>query len=724
MITVALAILLFVCVAHIGISLFVLLQNTRSRTNLWFFSFIITMVAWLLSNYYSNDMALSYGSALLINKAVFAFPALTIFSLAKFAISFTDIRVSRWRSRLLNAVGVFVAAVSLTPYVVQGIAARGGVYEINFGPLAIVFFGFILICFGIGIWVLWRAYRRSRGADRSRLQYVLLSLLVGLGIAIFTNAILPSVLNNYSLSSAVGPVATIIISVGFAYAIIRHRLFDIRQVVARSVAYVLLLLTLAGIYGLAIFSVTRVLFPSGSANSGQSIVSIALAIILAFTFQPLKRFFEHITDTIFFRDRFDSQQVLNQVGQILVTEFKLDGLLRQALSKICRELKIASGQLYVFDEDRVYKVEHYGALPAKLITAPHLKALHHKVLVSDELVGGHEKDVMQEFGYRVVMHLDTKEEFVGYLLLGDKLSGDIYTPQDITLLEILIQELAVAISNSKAYEDIAQFNLTLQQKIDDATKRLKVANQNLRELDEAKDEFISMASHQLRTPLTSIKGYLSMVLEGDTGKITPQQQEFLNYAFTGAQRTVNMISDLLNVSRMTAGKFMIERSEVDLAKLVGEEVQQLQQMAESRQLTLKFVPPKKALPTMQLDEGKTRQVVMNFVDNALHYTKKGEVVVSLQEVKKSAELRVKDSGIGVPKEARPHLFSKFYRAGNAQTARPDGTGLGLFLAKRVVEDQGGTIIFESVEGKGSTFGFTIPLTVKESRGTDKQPPGK
>jgi signal transduction histidine kinase len=148
-------------------------------------------------------------------------------------------------------------------------------------------------------------------------------------------------------------------------------------------------------------------------------------------------------------------------------------------------------------------------------------------------------------------------------------------------------------------------------------------------------------------------------------------------------------------------------------------VQQLQQHATARQLSLRFVPPKRPLPPLQLDEGKTRQVVMNLVDNALYYTKKGEVVVSLAAVGKQAELRVKDSGIGVPKAARDHLFTKFYRAGNAQNVRPDGTGLGLFLAKRVVEDQGGTIIFESIEGKGSTFGFSMPLTGKESRGTRK-----
>jgi signal transduction histidine kinase len=110
-----------------------------------------------------------------------------------------------------------------------------------------------------------------------------------------------------------------------------------------------------------------------------------------------------------------------------------------------------------------------------------------------------------------------------------------------------------------------------------------------------------------------------------------------------------------------------------------------------------------------LDDNKTRQVIMNFVDNAIYYTKEGSITVAVTKVDNAVRVTVKDTGIGVPLDSRRKLFSKFYRAGNAQTVRPDGTGLGLYLAKRVIEDQGGTIIFESVEGKGSTFGFDLPI---------------
>ncbi len=206
-----------------------------------------------------------------------------------------------------------------------------------------------------------------------------------------------------------------------------------------------------------------------------------------------------------------------------------------------------------------------------------------------------------------------------------------------------------------------------------------------------------------------------MLLEGDAGNVTSQQKEFLEFAYGGSQRMVNMISDLLNVSRMSAGKFLIEKTPCDLEKVVAEEVQQLQQHAAAKQLKLTFIPPKSKFPVVDLDEGKTRQVIMNFVDNAIYYTRQGEVTVSLSQGHGHVELTVRDSGIGVPKSAQAQLFSKFFRAENAQTVRPDGTGLGLFLAKRVVEDQGGTIIFESKEGEGSIFGFSMPVK-KESHG--------
>lgn len=336
------------------------------------------------------------------------------------------------------------------------------------------------------------------------------------------------------------------------------------------------------------------------------------------------------------------------------------------------------------------------ALKEKVVSAT--PDLHE--IVKPHLSKGMAGEIQQALGIKTfyICPLAARNELHGIMLIWLVEKQGAITAFQKTLIDRLIGAVGVAIDNSLLY-----------QANQEANKRLHAANRHLKDLDQAKDEFISMASHQLRTPLTSIKGYLSMLVEGDAGKVSAQQKEFLEYAYGGSQRMVNLISDLLNVSRMTTGKFMIEKSPVDLTHVVKDEVDQLQMHAQAKELKLVFVPPKSKLPLIPLDENKTRQVIMNFVDNAIYYTPKGCVTVKLEKENNKAVLTVEDSGIGVPIEAQKKLFSKFFRAGNAQNVRPDGTGLGLFLAKRVVEDQGGKIIFKSIEGHGSTFGFSIPL---------------
>ncbi len=263
-------------------------------------------------------------------------------------------------------------------------------------------------------------------------------------------------------------------------------------------------------------------------------------------------------------------------------------------------------------------------------------------------------------------------------------------------MDHLSETVGVALDNKLLFEENQR---TLRQ--------LQESSSKLRALDEAKDDFVSMASHQLRTPLTSVKGYLSMVMEGDAGKLTPQQRTMLAQAYSSSQRMVYIIADLLNVSRLRTGKFVIEATPANLTQMAAEEVELLQPIAKSHSLKLSFAPPKN-FPELMLDETKLRQVIMNFIDNAIHYTPEGgHINVRLLNKPTTVELRVEDNGMGVPRAEQHHLFTKFYRAANARKARPDGTGLGLFMAKKIIIAQGGALIFESRESQGSTFGFTF-----------------
>jgi signal transduction histidine kinase len=182
---------------------------------------------------------------------------------------------------------------------------------------------------------------------------------------------------------------------------------------------------------------------------------------------------------------------------------------------------------------------------------------------------------------------------------------------------------------------------------------------------------------------------------------------------------VYLIADLLNVSRLKTGKFIIDAKPVNLAEVIEGEISQLTETAKRKNLKLIYKKPEK-FPQLMIDEMKTRQVIMNFADNAIYYTPNGgEIVIELKEDKKSIYFTVKDSGIGVPKKEQQQMFTKFYRATNARKARPDGTGLGLFMAKKVVDAQGGQILFESQEGKGSTFGFCFKKSDLTPQGKKK-----
>jgi signal transduction histidine kinase len=306
---------------------------------------------------------------------------------------------------------------------------------------------------------------------------------------------------------------------------------------------------------------------------------------------------------------------------------------------------------------------------------------------------------------RLTASRGSKKEVLGYMLLGPRKSGKNYDLQDAQVIDAVASTLVIAMQNALHFEEIQHFNVTLQERVEEQTRKYRTANEKLKKLDETKDEFISMASHQLRTPLTSVKGYLSMVLEGDAGPLKPQQEQLLKQSFMSSQRMVNLIADLLNLSRLNTGKFVIETAPTDLRVIVDQEIAQLHETAKAKNITLTYVNPK-TFSLLPLDEGKIHQVVMNFIDNAIYYTPEGgQIEVSLNETPSHIEFRVQDSGIGVPREMQHKLFGKFYRADNARRMRPDGTGLGLYMAKKVVVAQGGSIIFASQEGKGSTFGF-------------------
>ena len=406
----------------------------------------------------------------------------------------------------------------------------------------------------------------------------------------------------------------------------------------------------------------------------------------------------------------------------MVAEIDLHRITSGTRNVLTDAVKSSFVEFILFEDDKPYlQSASTGALQVQLQElSSHIRQQKQEIVITEDLAPA---SPLRNWFFKdkiaVSMRLKTQSHLVGYVLFGEKRSGDIYTDQDIKLLTIVADELAIAIQNALRFEEIKQFNITLRQKIEEATRELKRVNTRLRELDKTKDEFISMASHQLRTPLTSVKGYLSMILEGDVGPVTKNEKEYIKRAFEAAQRMVYLIGDMLNVSRLQTGKFVIENKPTNLAEAVASEVAQVEELAAAKKLKFSFHKPE-SFPVLDMDETKIQQVVMNFLDNAIYYTPAGgTVTVDLKATNTEVIFTVTDTGIGVPASVQHHMFSKFYRADNARKLRPDGTGLGLFTAKKVVAVQGGAIIFKSTEGKGSTFGFSFPLKALQTASSPK-----
>ncbi|HTE22589.1 MAG TPA: ATP-binding protein [Candidatus Limnocylindria bacterium] len=700
---------------------YIVIANNRNRAiNKVYFLLSLTAALWLWANALVLEGPLtpdSAGVTLFVGRLITPSAVVLTYSMMLFIVLFANRSVA-WGTRRLIYLALLGAPIILLSFTKLNLSLAPD-KSLRLGALYIPFVGVILTYLSLALYVLFfRVHTKKDKTYSTQVRYLRNAFLISVIPAASFGAILP--LFTTSEVSNLGPISSTIFLLYAAWLIIRHRLFDIRPVVAKVIAYTLLLTTVLSLFGFFTFFVASQ-FNIKNEFVARQLIPFGLATFIAFLLQPTKKFFDKLTNRLFYQDAYDSQIFLDELNKAIVSSIEIDQLLTGVWQVVERHLKAryvafnipgsASLAQHIVESDSDFisrlVVEE---LRSDIVDLPQRTIFVDNLVDAEGQATLYKQFVRNRVSVIVKMKVSLKgedEQKMGVLLLGDKKSGNPYNSQDIKILEIIANELVIAIQNALRFEEIQKFNITLQEEVERATAQLTRTNEKLRALDETKDDFISMASHQLRTPLTSVKGYLSMVLEGDVGKLSPRQAKLLDQAFVSSQRMVYLIADLLNVSRLRTGKFVIEAKPTNLAEVIEGEVEQLVETAAARGLKLTYKKPAQ-FPDLMLDETKIRQVIMNFVDNAIYYTRDGgHITVSLSETPQSIQFNVIDDGIGVPKHEQHHLFTKFYRAGNARKARPDGTGLGLFMAKKVVIAQGGSILFRSTEGKGSTFGFTF-----------------
>ena len=301
-------------------------------------------------------------------------------------------------------------------------------------------------------------------------------------------------------------------------------------------------------------------------------------------------------------------------------------------------------------------------------------------------------------------------------LIGKEINDLLKIPSLAVLLKILGEEIERTFRKELKLKDGLALEVSSIEVMREEEKvgTLVVLRDITREklIERMKTEFVSIAAHQLRTPLSAIKWTLRMILDGDIGKVPKEQGEFLEKTYSSNERMIRLINDLLNVTRIEEGRFLYNIKKQDIIKIAQKVVDPLRGIAKRKGLHFEFQKPDREIPEPKVDPEKMSLCFQNLIDNAIHYTNPGgkvEVSIKYLKDKKAILISVRDTGIGISKDQQQRVFSRFFRAANAIRAETEGTGLGLFIAKNIVEAHGGKIWFESVESKGTTFHFTLPV---------------
>jgi signal transduction histidine kinase len=238
-----------------------------------------------------------------------------------------------------------------------------------------------------------------------------------------------------------------------------------------------------------------------------------------------------------------------------------------------------------------------------------------------------------------------------------------------------------------------------------------VLAKKLKEVEQLKDEFISMASHELRTPITSLRGYLSMMHEGALGELTDLAQQKVTMMLGSADRLSELVEDLLNVSRIEQGRLTISYEVVQIEPIIEGVMAELQVQADEKGLKFEYEKPSESLPKLLVDPNRVKQVLVNIIGNSIKYTPKGSVTITsiYKEEDNLVEVKCADTGLGMTQKQRERLFSKFYRVKTKETEHIKGTGLGLWITKQLIELMGGEILVDSIKDVGTQMTVNFPV---------------
>lgn len=701
-------------VGNILLGLFTLLKNPKSATGKLFFCFTLVLALYIGFNHIATIQTANtaagfwvravMANAVLVN--VFFFFLVDTFPKNKMHMS----KIVFWASIFVS---LLLIPMAMSHLIFSSVSVEEGIIKSSPGLGMPAFLLHTLVFLGGGFLLLIGKFRSARGIEKSQVRFFLAGTIFMFLSLLITNLVLVVVFNNAAFVALL-PVYTLVFVGCISYSIARHQFLDINYYVARAVVYAIVIGLTAIIFPVVVYLLSQIFLEIHFTNQELTAL-IIIVVAVSLSFQAVRRVIESFTDKIFFQGRYNTNEVLSTLSHVMASTLRLEDVTHGVLDVLLRQLRISRGAIIVTKDDLVADVLSAGYAPFPTLIEADVKRISttRDLLNIDELEDESIKNILRSLEASVVVHLRTEGAQIGLLVLGAKLSGDIYSHQDLALLDILAPEAAVAVQNAFAYEEIRRFNITLQEEVDRATQDLQQANLKLKDLDKLKDEFVSLASHELRTPLTAIRSYIWMTLSGKGGDITEKQKYYLDRASVSADRLIRLVNGMLNISRIESGRMAMKVARINIADLVQAVLDEVRPKIQELSLNVNVVQSDMQI-FVAVDEDKIHEVLMNFIGNAMKFTPQGGSITV--EVRRDGDMvcvSVRDTGMGIAPDDIGKLFTKFgaLRTGaTSEAVASQSTGLGLYISKTIVSMHGGKVQAASAGmGRGSTFSFSLPL---------------
>lgn len=690
-------------------------QGYKSSLNRIFAAVSFLIALFIISSDVSNDVGLSAQISLYANFVSFSSASALAIALMQFVSRLAGIRrIEELVKKLLLPLWI-ITAISATPLVAESVVIQDHIYAVNYGPLIWLFALGVLTSFGILTYAMVEGLKHSRGIKKRQLSSTGIGLLITLPLVMLFSLIIPlsTGIFAYNIFST-APIMALVISL--YYGVVRYHLFDIRSAAVRTLAYILSLVVLVIIY-YAFIVIVSSLFEINNIVTSQSPLNVGLELGLLFIFQPIKKFFDRLTNSIFYRDYYNSDEFFGRLNRLFTSTGDLRSLLERTSDEVAGTIKSEQAFLFVHTRDDHYVTagtEHHRRPSVDDVMLLQKSYGTKKDVIVASMLGDDDEVRKMMISHRIELILPlVQNDIIGYLFLGEHKTSQ-YTIRDVKVLGTVADSLVIAVQNTLSIQEIQDINdANMQQHIADATKELRVNNILLHQIDEEKDEFISIASHELRTPMTVVRGYIGMLESERPGPVNEAQKAILGKISLNTKTLINLINDMLDLSKLETGKLEMRVSENSLDDLIRSSIDKMKLMYDDKGLKLNYSGVQAAVIT---DPEKFERIMLNLLSNAYKFTPvDGQVSITgdINQAERIVTLCITDTGIGIPAKFMGNLFKKFSQIDNYLQRQSSGTGLGLAICKQLVEKLGGKIWAESKPGAGSKFYFTVPISRPE-----------